>query len=835
MSQPSSPLSGSPQAVSQLPIQNVLSELLHGVAESGQLILKAAPGAGKSTYFPLQLLKQNIIGGKIIMLEPRRLAARNIATYLAKQLGEKVGQSVGFRVRGENKVSSQTRLEIVTEGIMTRMIQSDPELDGVELLIFDEFHERSIHADTALALSLEVQEALRDDLKLVVMSATLDSEALQSLLPEAVYIESEGRAYPVEHRYTPMSANERLVPAMAKQIRHLMRTETGSLLAFLPGTADIRRLAEQLDDLDNDIDVCPLYGQLSFSQQEKAIAPADKGRRKIVLATNIAETSLTIEGIRIVVDSGLEKVAKFDLRTGITKLDQVRVARSSAEQRAGRAGRLEEGICVRLYSESQLNQQPVVPEPEILHSDLSSLVLELAQWGASADDLCWLDTPPEAALNQGGALLETLGLVTAKGQLTDKGHQAHQLGIEPRLSAMLLEAEHTGGEAWLSTALALVPLLEEPERGITDITHALYRLKQGNAQKQARLLQRASTLARKLGSGFELQQASESLAGVCLALAFPDRVAQRRSQQQGRFVLANGHGGMIADDEPLSDSDYIVAIDLMRTGQDASRIFLAAGLDIERLQKHAPDLFMTQEVADWDENKGRLIAEKQIRIGSIIVERELMPEPGKEQMAAALLTYIRRKGLQVLNWNEGSKALLERVRCGAEWLPDKAWPDVTELALMDNLELWLEPYMTGVRNAKGLTGIDLCAALSAYLGWPLNQEIDQLLPVRYKVPSGSEKKIRYQAGQEPVLSVRMQEMFGEPTSPVIADGRKKIVLELLSPAQRPLQVTSDLAGFWAGAYKEVQKEMKGRYPKHPWPDNPAEHVATTKTKRQLNK
>jgi ATP-dependent helicase HrpB len=403
---------------------------------------------------------------------------------------------------------------------------------------------------------------------------------------------------------------------------------------------------------------------------------------------------------------------------------------------------------------------------------------------------------------------------------------------------MLLAAERIGGEAsvknvWLNTALALIPLLEEPERGITDISHALYRLKQGSAQKQARAVQRAKALARKLDSGFSLSQVDESLAGLCLALAFPDRIARLRNGQHGSFILANGHGGMLADDEPLADSEYIVAVDLMRTGQDASRIFLAAELDIQQLQDTASDLFMTQEVADWDDNKGRLVAEKQIRIGSIIVDRKPLPEPGKEQLAAALLTYIRRKGLQVLNWSEGSKLLLERVRCGAQWLPEKAWPEVTEQALLDNLELWLEPYMTGIRSAKGLAGIDLYQALNAYLGWPLNQEIDQLLPVRYKVPSGSEKKIRYQAGQEPVLSVRMQEMFGEPTSPVIADGRKKIVLELLSPAQRPLQLTSDLAGFWAGAYKEVQKEMKGRYPKHPWPDDPVNHVPTQKTKKRL--
>ena len=824
------------QQNSPLPIQSVLSELLAGIRDSRQLILKAAPGAGKSTFFPLQLIKQKVVTGKIIMLEPRRLAARNIAEYLAGQLGEKVGQSVGFRVRGETKVSRSTQLEIVTEGIMTRMIQNDPELDSVDLLIFDEFHERSIHADTALALSLEVQEALRDDLKLVVMSATLDDEALRSLLPDARYIESHGRAYPVEYRYVPMQVNDRLVPAMVKQIRHLMATETGSLLAFLPGVAAIKQLAEQLQDLDTDTDICPLYGQLNFSQQEKAIAPAQAGRRKVVLATNIAETSLTIEGIRLVVDSGLERVARFDLRTGITRLDQVRIARSSAEQRAGRAGRLEEGICVRLYSETQLNQQPAVPEPEILHSDLSSLALELAQWGANEGELSWLDIPPQTAMQQGKTLLQQLGLLVAEnGQLTEKGHAAHNLGIEPRLAAMLLEADQLGGERLLNTALALVPLLEEPERGILDISHSLFRLKKGACNKQSQLLRRAASLAHKLDMSFDVSAVDESLAGLCLALAFPDRIAQKRNKQSGRFILANGHGGLLAEEEPLADSDYIVAVDLMRSGQDASRIFLAANVDVDTLRQYEPRLFRIEEIADWDEDKGRLIAEKQIRLGRIIVETETLAAPDKERMTQALLTYIRRKGLEVLNWSEKSQTLLERIRCGAEWLPEKEWPDVSDEALLDKLELWLEPYMTGVTSVKGLAKLNLAEALMAYLGWPLNQEIDTLLPERYRVPTGSEKKIRYQAGQEPVLSVRMQEMFGEPVSPVIAEGRKKLVLELLSPAQRPLQVTADLAGFWAGAYREVQKEMKGRYPKHPWPDDPANHIATTKTKRQLNR
>lgn len=398
--------------MSQLPILAVIPDLLAGVEHSPQLILKAAPGAGKSTYFPLALLKSGLVDGKIIMLEPRRLAARNIARYLSQQLGESVGKTVGYRVRGETKVSSDTRLEVVTEGIMTRMIQNDPELDGIGALIFDEFHERSIHADTALALSLEVQSVLRDDLKIIVMSATLDQTALQQLLPLAEYVESQGRGYPIDVRYQPIGVNEPLVPAMAKQIRTLMSNEQGSLLAFLPGAASITALADQLGDLPSDVDVCPIYGQMSFAEQQKAISAAPQGKRKVVLATNIAETSLTIEGIRMVVDSGLERVARFDLKTGITRLEQVRIAQSSAEQRAGRAGRLEAGICVRLYSEAQFHQQPKVSAPEILQSDLAPLMLELAQWGVkNANELQWLDLPPASAMNQASSLLQSLGLM----------------------------------------------------------------------------------------------------------------------------------------------------------------------------------------------------------------------------------------------------------------------------------------------------------------------------------------------------------------------------------------------------------------------------------------
>ncbi|EXJ35444.1 TPA: ATP-dependent helicase HrpB [Vibrio parahaemolyticus] len=820
--------------MSQLPIEAVMPQLLTAVKHQHQVILKAAPGAGKSTYFPLQLIQNQVVTGKVIMLEPRRLAARNIARYLADQLGEQVGQRVGYRVRGETKVSASTQLEIVTEGVMTRMIQNDPELDGVDLLIFDEFHERSIHADTALALSLEVQEALRDDLKLVVMSATLDQEALQSLLPEACHIESEGRSFAVETRYVPLTANDHLSTVMAKNIESLMNKESGSLLAFLPGVAAIKQVQERLSHLPDDVEVCPLYGQLSFTEQQKAISPAEKGKRKVVLATNIAETSLTIEGIRLVVDSGLERVARFDLKNGLTRLEQTRIAQSSAIQRAGRAGRIEEGICVRLYSESQLKQQPQVPQPEILHSDLASLVMELAFWGTTdIHELKWLDIPSAAALQQAKQLLFSLGLITEQGQLTAEGKQAHDLGVEPRAAAMLIKSQ-SHSDKMVNVALAAVTLIEEPERNVTNIAHSLHRWLSGSHPKKSLLLKRAQSLAHKLDTTFSLREVDEDALPLVLSLAFPDRIAQQRANQFGRFALANGHGAECRPDDMLGGCEYLVAIDLMRSHSNSSQIHLACELDVNILQTTFDSLFSTEEVVDWDEKKGRLVAEKQRKLGQLVIERVSLPNPGKEKMTQALLTYVRRQGLSSLNWTPAAESLLERIRCAVDWLPEQAWPMFDEASLLDSLDEWLEPYMTSVASVKDLSKINLVEALNARLGWPLNQHLDEWLPEHYQLPTGTKKRIRYQHGHEPVLSVRMQEVFGESTSPTVAIGRKRLVLELLSPAQRPLQVTSDLAAFWNGSYKDVQKEMKGRYPKHVWPDDPANHVATTKTKRQLN-
>ena len=823
--------------MSQLPIDDVLPALQTQLDARAQLILKAPPGAGKSTRLPLVLLQQGAVAGKIVMLEPRRLAARNIARYLASQLGEQVGETVGLRVRGETRVSNKTKLEIVTEGVMTRMLQQDPELDGIDLLIFDEFHERSIHADTSLALALEVQEALRDDLKLLVMSATLDAEALTGLLPEAGYIESEGRSYPVALRYKRLAENTHLIDATAREIVTLLSSESGSMLVFLPGAGEIRRLAEQLEsDLDEDVLVCPLYGQLTSSQQQQAITPAPKGKRKVVLATNIAETSLTIEGIRMVVDCGLERIALWDPKTGISRLESVRIARSSAEQRAGRAGRLEPGICLRLYSEDMLSRQPATPQPEILRADLTSLAMELAQWGCqSAADLHWLDLPPAPALQQAHTLLLGLGAMDEGGRLTEMGSAIQKLGVEPRHAAMLLLAKKHGDKA-MATAALLVALLEEPPRGNNnpDLHFQLNLVESGKQSRSKAYLQRAKQHMTKLGANKAAIKVAGEWIAPLLAAGFPDRIALSRGKDS-RYQLANGQGAMMMPDEPLADEALLVVADIIKTRQGDSRIFSAVPAQLLELQDILPHLFIWREWLDWDDKKGRLTAEKHLCCGKLVLERQMMGEPDPAKASEALLNAVQRKGLGILPWNKNSEGLLNRARCASEWLPELDLPAMDDGALLAGADQWLLPYMNGMKTLKALERVDLVAALEARLGWDKKQQLDQALPTHYTVPTGSRYAIRYQPGQHPVLAVKLQEMFGEKASPMIANGKVAVVLELLSPAQRPLQITRDLAAFWQGSYREVQKEMKGRYPKHPWPDDPANHEPTKKTKKYMQK
>lgn len=810
--------------MSLLPVSAVVDELLLALQSSPQVLLNAPTGAGKSTWLPLQLLQRAGLRGRIIMLEPRRLAAKNVAYRLAQQLGETPGQTIGYRMRAESKVGPNTRLEVVTEGILTRMLQQDAELQGVALVILDEFHERSLQADLALALLLDVQQGLRDDLKLLIMSATLDNQRLATLLPQAPVVSSAGRSFPVERRFLPLASHERLEDGVAAAVSAILQQQSGSLLLFLPGVAEIQRVLERLlERVAADTDLCPLYGALSLDAQQKAIQPAAVGRRKVVLATNIAETSLTIEGIRLVVDSGLERVARFDVKSGLTRLVTQRISQASMVQRAGRAGRLEAGVCWHLFTREQAERAPEYAQPEILHSELSSVWLELLQWGCrEVSQLNWIDCPPAPALAAAQDLLRLLGATDAQGQLNSSGRLLATLGCEPRLAAMLAAGAAAGDDA-LATAALLVAIVEEPPRaGQIDLGYWLSR-------PQHHWLRRARQLTQRLGRRSEA--ASGDDAGWLLALAFSDRIAQRRGQDD-RYLLANGLGAALLPDEALARAPWLVIPSLLQglSGPDA-RILLALPLDAPEAARRLPHLLNERTLVEWDEERGTLRAWRRWQIGRLTLRERPLAKPDESDLQQALLDRVRSEGLSILNWDEPAQQLRARLHCAAEWLPEGNWPAVDDETLLERLERWLQPSLGGVRDLKGLRQVNLSEALLRLLDWPQRQRLDSALPGHYTVPTGSRLPIRYFSDRPPVLAVRLQEVFGEQRSPMLAEGRIAVVLELLSPAQRPLQITRDLAAFWQGAYREVQKEMKGRYPKHLWPDDPANTLPTRRTKK----
>lgn len=812
--------------MSLLPIDDVLAEIKSALSTHSQLILSAPPGAGKSTRLPQFLLDEHVVDGKIIMLEPRRLAARNIAAFLASQRGEQVGETIGLRMRGETKVSKTTRLEIVTEGVMTRMLQADPALEGVGLLIFDEFHERNLHADLSLALALDVQGSLRDDLKLLVMSATLDNHALQSLLPDAASLHSDGRMFPVEYRYRPVSRQRDWALQVARETAALMRTESGSALVFLPGAKEIRQVANVLSGLiAANTEVHTLFGKLSLFEQQRAIAPAPAGKRKVVLATNIAETSLTIEGIRLVVDCGLERRARFNAKAGFSMLETGQVAKSSAIQRAGRAGRTQDGHCLRLYTEETFQRMVPSPSPDITQQDLSGLVMELTQWGCSPEDLRWLDLPPTKHWQVAVSLLQWLSVLDKDAKLTALGHETLSSHAEPRFAAMLATAKDWGEDA-LSTACWLAAWGESPllaGQGIDMYEHLLQCFSSHSHTK------RAQTFAQQVGISLEKVVSSQWLP-LLAASAWPDRIAMKRGC--GDYLLSSGHGVSVDRNDPLSDHPGLVVTEMVASNT-VSRAYSAIALDLSSLEQCLPDLLKENDHLDWDDNKGRLIAEQRICCGSLVLAVKASPEPSAEMATEALLNAVRRRGISSLNWSDRALSLLTRARCAQEWSLDLALPELSDHTLLEEIDLWLAPFMAGVTHWQSLLKLDLYKVLEAYLGWNEVSLLDQWLPTHYEVPTGSRYPIRYESGQKPVLAVKMQEMYGESGSPAIAEGKIKLQLELLSPAGRPLQITQDLAGFWAGSYREVQKEMKGRYPKHIWPDDPANHQATRKTKRHF--
>jgi len=832
-----------------LPIDEVLPALREALATRHEAVLEAPPGAGKTTRVPLALLNEPWLAGQtILMLEPRRLAARAAAERLASELGEKVGETVGYRIRLDSKVGPRTRIEVVTEGILTRRLQDDPALEGVGLLIFDEFHERSLDADLALALSLNGRELFRDDqpLKILLMSATLEGERLAGLLDDAPILRSEGRMYPVAMRWgRPFQPGEFIEPRLVQTILEALNDETGSLLVFLPGQAEIRRVHQQLADAlgeNTQVLLCPLHGELDLAAQRAAIDPAPAGKRKVVLATNIAETSLTIDGVRVVIDAGLARVPRFDTGSGMTRLDTQRISRASATQRAGRAGRLEPGVCYRLWSQDQHEQLAAYASAEILSADLAGLALQLGRWGVTPTQLVWLDVPPAAAYAQAQDLLDRLGALDGEA-LTRHGQAMAELPAHPRIAHLLLRGQALG---LADMACDVAALLGERDilRGAGADLHSRLVLLSGE-ERAARGaqggVQRARQLARQY-RGYLRGKASEPVSdpehprwlGALLALAYPDRVAQQRRAGGAEYRLANGRAALFAEADSLMKQPWLVIADLgSRQGQREERIYLAADFDPALFDSVLAEQVRVVDQLDWDEREGVLRAERQRKVGELILSREPLTGLDETARSQALVNLVRRKGLELLPWTpelrqwQARVALLRQLDLVGKG--ESEWPDVSDAALLKSLEHWLMPYLGKVSRLSHFANLDLSSIVHNLLPWPLPQRLDELAPHHLSVPSGSSIRLDY-SEQPPILAVRLQELFGLAETPRIAGGRQVVKLHLLSPARRPVQVTQDLANFWRSTYAEVKKDLKGRYPKHYWPDDPLVAEATARIK-----
>ncbi|MDH5784819.1 MAG: ATP-dependent helicase HrpB [Chromatiales bacterium] len=836
-----------------LPIDPLLPELLAALQRHPAVVLEAPPGAGKTTRVPLALLDEQLApwlaGQTIIMLEPRRLAARNAALYMSGELGEQAGERVGYRVRFDSQVGPKTRIEVVTEGILTRRLQQDPELEGVGLVIFDEFHERNLHSDLALALCIDAQQGLREDLKLLVMSATLDGDRVGKLL-DAPVLRSEGRSYPVEHHYLPREPEGRIPEVAASAVRRVLKEESGDILLFLPGAGEILRTLDLLkgEPACVGIDLYPLYGDLPHSEQERAIKPSPAGQRKVVLTTNIAETSLTIEGVRVVIDSGWQRIPRFEPRSGLTRLETVRVSRASATQRAGRAGRLEAGVCYRLWSET--TQTGLVPHnnPEIIEADLAPLALELAQWGvADGSTLSWLDAPPAAALSQAQQLLQQLGGLDENLRITADGKAMARLPLHPRLAHMLVRADTTGQGALACDIAALISerdiLRNSKGEGQCDFALRVtalraYREKGASGARAygadvgaCRAVEQAAKQWRRL---LKIQAENSAMVdgevGALLALAYPDRIARKRSEAGNRYLLANGRGAALFRD-CVASSEFIVAAALDAGNKGEGRIFSAAPITLSQLEDEFTEQLTWREEVVWDERSESVIARKVRGLGALILEESKLNAIDGDAISAAMLNGIRQMGLASLPWDEESRQIQARVCSLHQWLSDEEWPDLGDEKLLQTLGEWLTPWLNNISRRDHLKRLDLTAAIKALLGWERQQQLDELAPTHLTVPSGSRKKLHYSVdGTPPVLAVKLQELFGLDKTPALARGTQPVMLHLLSPAQRPLQVTQDLKSFWENTYPEVKREMKGRYPKHPWPDDPWSAEATARAK-----
>ncbi len=820
-----------------LPIIEIIPDLKKGLAEHNTLILQAAPGAGKSTYLPLQLLNEPWLAGKkIILLEPRRLAAKTVASRLAFQLNEEVGETVGYKIRFENKISKSTRLEILTEGILTRMLQEDGALENIGLVIFDEFHERSLHADLALALTREIQTILRPDLRILIMSATIDGEKLSSVLNNAPIITSKGRQHPIKFNYEGADEKIPLHLQMARVIKKAMNENSGDILAFFPGAGEIARTAEILEREKINAKIFPLFGDMPIHLQQEAILPAKNGERKIVLATSLAETSLTIEGVNIVVDCGFSRVPKFDTRSGLTRLETIRVTKDSADQRAGRAGRLGPGICYRLWTEGFNHHLVPHRSAEILDADLASLVLELSNWGTEKiNSLTWLSNPPAGTVMQAKELLVQLGALE-KNKISIRGKEMLHLPTHPRIAHLLIEGRKSKQR---SLACDIAALLEErdplPKEAGADLVLRIEVLRKFRRKefvnadkKRLERIERIAQQWRKLiGTEIENSNPNHEEVGKLIAAAYPERIG--KMETQGRFRLANGRMAKLEDGDSLINEKWLAISNLDGGTSKDGKIYIAAPLNPKDISYLASE----KKTIEWDDKKGELIAKIEKRVGEIILESKGIKNISDEEKIEILIDAVRKNGMELLDWKEEVTDWLARIECAKKWNESGNWPNVNREYLLSSSKEWLALYLSQVKRKEDFKKLDLLTILSSTLSYEQQHRLEKLIPEKIIVPSGSFIRIQYNAdGNFPVLAVRLQELFGMLETPTVCDGKIKLMMHLLSPAYRPVQVTQDLMSFWQNTYPEVRKELRMRYPRHSWPEDPFTAIAIRGAKKR---